>query len=91
MKIYNFEKFLEISGMELVGPIGPAYGETSIKNKTITTTDNFVIYSNIDQRFYTFDDYNIIYNEYLKRGGEPLYGFKKENINKILIFLDNLE
>ena len=36
MKIKKFNKFIteEISGTELVGPIGPAYGETRLQNKT---------------------------------------------------------
>ena len=36
MKIKKFNQFIseEISGTELVGPVGPAYGETRLQNKT---------------------------------------------------------
>jgi hypothetical protein len=41
----------------------------------------------LDDKFYTIDEYNDIYGEYLKKGGTPLSGFNKENIDKILIYL----
>lgn len=86
--IKNWKEFSEaISGTELVGPVGPAYGDTSLKNKTISNFDTDVIYSDIDDKFYTVDDYNTLYNEYLKLGGSPLHGFSKENINTILIYI----
>jgi hypothetical protein len=56
--ISHFEKFKlikEVSGTELVGPIGPAYGETRLQNKTITFHDTDVILSEIDNKFYTSD------------------------------------
>ena len=36
--IKSFKQFIneEVSGTELVGPIGPAYGETRLQNKTVT-------------------------------------------------------
>lgn len=82
----NFKNFLReaISGTELVGPVGPAYGETGIQNKTLDRSDTTVILSDIDNKFYTYDEYNNIYNDYLKKGGTPLDGFNRENINKIL-------
>lgn len=77
----------EISGTELVGPVGPAYGDTSLKNKTISNFDTQVIYSDLDDKFYTVDDYNQLHIEYLKMGGTPLHGFSKENIDNILVFI----
>jgi hypothetical protein len=88
MKIKRFKKFNEeLSGTELVGPIGPGYGETRTQNKTISPHHTTVF--EFDGRFYTEDEYNELYNEYLKRGGKPLFGFNKENIEEILIFLGN--
>lgn len=87
--ITNYMEFIkEVSGTELVGPVGPAYGETGIQNKTINTHDTYLIYSDMDGLFYTIDEYDDLYNQYLKSGGTPLQGgFNKENINKILMFL----
>ena len=63
--IKKFKDFVlnEVSGTELVGPVGPAYGQTSIQNKTLTKNNTKVIYSDIDNNFYTLDDYNNIYND----------------------------
>jgi len=86
MMIKRFEDFIkeEVSGTELVGPMGPAYGETSTQNKTVTSHDTNVIYCDLDSKFYTIDDYNNIYQEYLKNGGKPLDGFSLENIIEII-------
>ena len=87
--IKKFHQFIkeEISGTELVGPVGPAYGETRLQNKTIDSSDTNVIYSDLDGKIYTEDDYNNLYNDYLKVGGKPLHGFTNENIDIILHFL----
>lgn len=90
MKIKRFSNFIneEISGTELVGPVGPAYGETGLQNKTVTFHDTNVIQSDIDNKIYTIDEYNNVYGDYLKSGGKPLpEGFNRENLNKILVFL----
>lgn len=85
--IKKFKQFNEeISGTELVGPIGPGFGETRLQNKTIKSHDTNVIFSDIDSKFYTIDEYNELYNNYLKSGGQPLDGFSIENINIILDF-----
>lgn len=88
MKIKKFKQFNEeISGTELVGPIGPAYGETRLQNKTINFHNTNVILSEIDNRFYTIDEYNNAYGDYLKKGGTPLPdGFNRENLDTILTF-----
>lgn len=86
--IKKFKEFNEsISGTELVGPVGPNYGDTQIKNKTISTNDTSVIYSDLTGEIYTHDDYNSIYQDYLKIGGEPLHGFNPENLNRVISFL----
>jgi hypothetical protein len=100
MKIKNYINFIseEISGTELVGPIGPAYGETRLQNKTVNKTHTSVIRSSAmnpdsknsltDDLFFE-DDYNSIFNEYLKSGGNQsdLTGDKEEDISTMLNFL----
>jgi hypothetical protein len=84
--IKNFKEFIinEISGTELVGNFGPAYGQTGLQNKTLDGSDTAVIYCDLDGNFYTHDTYNDIYNNYLKMGGKPLNGFSLKNIEIIL-------
>ncbi len=86
MRIKSFNQFIneEISGTEMVGPVGPAYGETRIQNKTISDKYTTVIFSDIDGKFYSIDDYQDLYQNYLKSGGSPLDGFSKKNIDRIL-------
>jgi hypothetical protein len=81
--IKRFKDFIKeaISGTELVGSIGPGYGRTEIPN-TITNHDTKII--DLDGTFYTTDDYNELYIEYLKKGGTPLFGFNKENLMKVI-------
>lgn len=88
--IKRFKDFIseEVSGTELVGPIGPAYGETRLQNKTINSFHTNVIFSELSGEFYTIDDYNQMYNDYLKSGGEPLDGFNKENLEIIIGSMD---
>lgn len=84
-RIKKFKQFNEeVNGTELIGSMGPGYGETGLQNKTVTSHDTNVIFCDLDSKFYTIDDYNNIYEEYLKKGGKPLDGFSKENINIIL-------
>ena len=75
-----------ISGTELVGPVGPAYGETGLQNKTVTAHDTNEIFCDLDNKFYNIDDYNNIYQDYLKVGGKPLDGFNLDNIITIITF-----
>ncbi len=86
MMIKRFNDFIkeEVSGTELIGPMGPGYGETGLQNKTVTSHDTNVIFCDLDSKFYTIDDYNNIYQKYLKKGGKPLDGFSLENIIKII-------
>lgn len=88
--IKKFNDFiLEVSGTELVGPIGPAYGETKTLNKNISAFDTDVIYSELGGRIYTIDEYNQMYQDYLKSGGSPLDGYNKENLEKVIVYLQN--
>jgi hypothetical protein len=84
MIIKNYKKFLEsISGTELVGHMGPNYGEEdNSPMKKLGIAD--VIYSDIFGRIVTYDEYQDYYFNYLKKGGKPLEGFNLENLNKVL-------
>jgi hypothetical protein len=88
--IKSFKQFNEeISGTELVGPVGPAYGETGLQNKTVTFHDTNVILSELDNKFYTIDEYNNLYSDYLKVGGKPLDGFNRENLDTVISFMND--
>ncbi len=91
MEIKKFKEFIneEVSGTELPtgpgGSFGPAFGETRTQNKTVDFHDTNVIFSEIDNRFYTIDEYLDLYHEYLKKGGKEITSdFTKENLDKIL-------
>ena len=51
--IRKFKEFIkeELSGTELVGPIGPGYGDTKLKNKTISSHDTNIIFCDLDNKF----------------------------------------
>lgn len=87
--IKRFNDFVSesISGTELVGPVGPSYGETRLQNKTLTSLDTDVILCELDGNFYTRDEYNDVYQEYLKSSGKPLSGFNKENLDIVIDYL----
>lgn len=89
--IKSFKQFNEeLSGTELIGPIGPAYGETGLQNKTVTFHDTNIILSELDNKFYTIDEYNSLYSDYLKVGGIPLPdGFNRENLDKVISFMND--
>jgi hypothetical protein len=89
MKIKNYKSFLEaISGTELVGHMGPNYGEEdNSPMKSVGLVD--IIYSDIFGKAVTYDDYQNLYNDYLKKGGTPLQGFNLENLDKVLGVLNN--
>lgn len=89
MKIKTFDNFVnEVSGTELVGPeMGMGFGTTPLNNNTISSSDSLVIFSDIDNKIYTLDDYNQLYQDYLKVGGGPLNGFTKENLEKVIVSL----
>jgi len=89
MMIKRFDDFInEVSGTELVGKeMGTGFGTTELGNNTIGSDDTSVLYSDLDDNFYTMDEYNQLYQDYLKSGGGPLNGFNKENLEKMIVFL----
>lgn len=90
MKIKNFKSYCEsISGTELInvgGSFGPGYGEEKLP-VTLTSADTRVVFSDMDGQFYTQDEYGQVYGDYLKKGGDPLDGFSKENLENVLYYL----
>jgi len=68
-----------------VGDMGPNYGRQELRN-TIDQSSTDVIYSEIDSKIYTYDDYQQTYQDYLKKGGKPLQGFNQENLTTVLTF-----
>lgn len=84
MKIRNWKEFKEsISGWELVGQhMGPGYPEQELP-VTLTQADTQILMGK-DGEFYTYDDYQDLYQSYLKDGGSPLEGFTQENLDIIL-------
>ena len=101
MKIKKFEDFIleEISGTELVGPVGPAYGETGTQNKTVNKSHTSLTQApgqnnpnstnSLTSDLFFEDDYNNLYNDFLKSGGNKsqLTGEKSEDIRLMLNFL----
>lgn len=88
MRIKRFKEFNEaISGTELFGPLGPGFHRPELSNK-ISSSGSNVILSGIDDEMYTEDDYKSLYQDYLKKGGSPLFGFNKENLEKVLVKLN---
>lgn len=63
--IKNFNDYIkEVNGTELIGPMGPGYGDTSLPREIPKTR----IYE-IDGEFITHDDYEEYKSNFLKSGG----------------------
>jgi hypothetical protein len=88
MIIKKWNKFIEaISGWELVGKhMGPDYPEQVLHN-TLSQSDTEMI-EGVDGVIYTYDDYQNLYQDYLKTGGSPITdGFTKSNLDSIISYL----
>ena len=87
-KIKKYNKFVDENvGYVIVGQVGVGYGETGLQNKTVNSHDTNEIFCEFDSKFYNIDDYNNIYQEYLKTpegSKNPLEGFSQDNIIAIL-------
>ena len=87
-KIKKYNKFVDENvGYGIVGQVGVGYGETGLQNKTVNSHDTNEIFCEFDSKFYNIDDYNNIYQEYLKTPEgitKPLIGFTLDNIVAIL-------
>ena len=84
-----------ISGTEVIEPFGPAYGRphlpfTGSKRNMDLESSPFRKKSNneLTDDIYTIDDFNDLYQDYLKKGGTPLPdGYNSDNIGKVQDFL----
>lgn len=82
--IKSFKKYTEaISGTTDTMPFGPGMDRQKLQN-TIDSSDTTVVYDDITDKIYSEDEYNSLYNLYIKKGGNPLFGFNKENLQKVL-------
>jgi hypothetical protein len=87
--IKKFNDYIkEVSGTELVGNIGPGYGDTSNLSKLDKSKTK--VYE-LDGVFFTIDDYQEYVNIFLKSGGNinQLSGNYKNDIFFIKSYLKN--
>jgi hypothetical protein len=83
-KIKKFKDFNEaISGTFDVMPYGPGFPRADFPT-TLGQSNTTILFSNITQEFYTENDYQELYQDYLKKGGKPLQGFNLQNLDLIL-------
>jgi hypothetical protein len=84
-----------ISGTEVLEPFGPAYGRPSFPF-TGSKKDTQLSHSGVRRKtnndltddICTIDDYNELYQDYLKCGGKPLPdGYTDENVDKVNQYL----
>ena len=92
MKIKRFNEGIDdnrgssAGGIEWIGKVGPNFGDWPKYDKI--SKFNNIIFSDIDNKFYTNDDYIDMYNNYLKSGGkEDLKDFNKQNLEKLISLL----
>lgn len=86
--IKSWKEFNEaISGTMDLAPYGPGFPRSEFP-PTIGQKETSVLFSNITQEFYTEDDYQNLYQEYLKTGAEPLQG--GFNLDNLEIVIDQL-
>lgn len=81
-KIIKYDKFESLNGFDFAFD-GPGYP----KHKdpfNLDDLDTPIIYLDLDERLYTLYDYERLYVDWLKDGGEPLNGFNKINLMKVL-------
>lgn len=82
-KICKYSQFENVSTTLDFGYFGPGYPQPS-NPSTITSMDTSVIYIDLEDKFFSYNEYEILYNEYLKKNGTPLDGFNKQNLLIVL-------
>jgi hypothetical protein len=80
-RLFEREIYESISGTELIGHMGPNYGETKLP-VTLSQSDTSLVY--VGDKIYSEDEYDNLYQQYLTKGGKPLFGFNKENLETVL-------
>jgi len=82
MKIKSFKE--SISGWELVGKdMGPNYPDQKLAS-TLTNNDTSVLLGS-DGKLYSEDEFDDLYNLYLKSGGkENISDFNQKNLDTII-------
>lgn len=69
----------------------PNYGYQSLY-VPLKKDNTEILYSNVKSRFYTYQNYQDLYNQYLSLGNEPLQGgFNLHNLETILMSIDENE
>ncbi len=86
--IKNWKEFNEASGTEEMISLGPASHRTQ-QQVTMDKGDTEMVYTEITDRIYSFDEYSQLYNDYLKVGGRPLFGFNRTNLDEVLLTLND--
>jgi hypothetical protein len=86
-KIKSYKNFIReaISGTYDISPLGPGMPRQELILPHGTLKDRIIWIERLD-KFFTQDDWYEIYNNYLKMGGKPLFGFNHENLEKVLDF-----
>lgn len=83
-KIKKFGAFSEsISGTEMIGSMGPNYG-TPVLRPQLDNGDVSLMQCAVDGKMYTREEYDEAYTKYLAKGGRPLQGVSKANLDIIV-------
>ncbi len=87
--ILKFKAYNEVSGTELVGKIGPGYGDVDPKNNTISRMHTDIFSS--DGELLSWDQYQEYINDFLKNGGiiNQLTGNIENDVFYIKNFIEN--
>jgi hypothetical protein len=82
--IMRFRTYLEsISGTEMIGSMGPNYG-TPVLRPGVDMGDVTLMHCSVDGKMYTKEEYDELYKQYIARGGKPLDGVNKSNLDLIV-------
>ena len=84
--IKSYAKFIESVSGTLAPVNGPGLPRMELR-PTLSQSDTTVVFDEPSNKFYTEDEYDEVYREYLEKGGSPLMGgLSKENLDKVLNF-----
>jgi hypothetical protein len=83
-RIKSYKRFIEAVSGTLAPVNGPGLPRMELR-PTLSQSDTNVVFDEPSGKFYTEDEYDEIYREYLEKGGTPLMdGLNKENLEKVL-------